>query len=210
MPIVGDPGRSAVLALHYQNEVLHPDGAIRLGVAEGDAGRGGVVAAAAALLEGARVCGVPVIHVRIAFRDGYRDVIRNCAIFRNVVVRGAMVEESWGAAFHAGLGPAPGEAVLTHTRISAFYGTDLHRRLDAMDVGHLVIAGVATNSVVETTGRHAADVGWMVTVARDACSAADPALHSAALSNMALLGEVASAGEIVDRAFRPMHAGHGA
>ena len=37
---------TAVLALHYQNETLHPDGRIRVGLAAGDPVRERVVAAA--------------------------------------------------------------------------------------------------------------------------------------------------------------------
>lgn len=207
MPTIGDPTRTAVLALHYQNEVLHPDGAIRLGVAADDAGRDRVIAAATKLLEAARQAGVALIHVRIAFAPGYTDVIQNCAIFRNVVARGAMEEGSWGAAFHEGLEPEPGEPVITHIRVNGFFGTDLQGRLERLGVGHLVIAGVATNSVVETTGRHAADVGWLVTVAEDACSASDAGLHRAALSNMALLGNVLSVAAIVGHGFLPTHEG---
>ena len=118
-----------------------------------------------------------------------------------------MVEGSWGAEFHKGLEPLADEEVITHNRVNAFYGTDLEDRLHRMGIGHLVIAGVAMNSVVETTGRHAADVGWLVTVAEDACSSADSDLHRAALVNMALLGEVGSVAAIVSAGFRPMHEG---
>lgn len=182
-------GRTAVLALHYQNEVLHPDGKIRLGVAD-DARRGAVVAAAGRLLAAARRHGVPVVHVRIAFRPNFANVIQNSPMFRNVVRLGACAEGSWGAAFYEGLGPLPGEAVVTHTRVNAFYGAPLDEALRLLDARRLILGGVATNSVVETTFRHAHDAGFEAILAKDACAAADPALHSAALANMALLGEV--------------------
>ena len=203
MPIVGDPARPALLALHYQNEVLHPDGAIRMGVARGDGRRAGVVERGGALLAGARGAGVPVLHVRIAFAEGHRDVIRNSAIFRAVVARAAMVDGTWGADFHAGLEPREGEAVITHGRVDAFHGTDLRARLEALGVGHVVMAGVATHSVVETTFRTAADIGWLCTVAADACSSGEADLHAAALRNMGLLGEVAPAAAILARGFAP-------
>ena len=41
-------------------------------------------------------------------------------------------------------------------------------------------AGVATHSVVEGTVRHAADIGFDVMVAQDACAAADPGRSTAA------------------------------
>ncbi|MEM6461392.1 MAG: isochorismatase family cysteine hydrolase [Pseudomonadota bacterium] len=201
----GDPTRTAVLALHYQNEVLHPDGAIRMGVADGDTQRASVLAAAGRLLAGARDLDIPLIHVRIAFAPGHEDVIANGPIFRNVIARKAMEEGSWGVRFYPGLEPHDSETVLTHNRVSAFHRTKLQTRLDELGVGHLVLAGVATHSVVETTFRHAADVGWLVTVAKDACSSGDQELHRASLTNMALLGEVDTVDALAARRFSPAH-----
>lgn len=184
--------KTAVLALHYQNEVLHPDGKIRLGVAQGAPGRGGVVEAAGRLLAAARKQGMPIIHVRIAFPRGHAGVNQNAPIFRNVVASGAMEEGSWGAAFHEGLGPLKDEIVVTHNRVNAFFGSDLERELAALGIERLILAGVATNSVVEHTARHAADMGYVVALAADACSAGQPHLHQAALDNIALLGEVST------------------
>lgn len=194
--------KTAVLALHYQNEVLHPEGRIGLGVArEGDASVR-VVAAASALLTGARAAGVPVISVRISFRSDYADVIRNAPIFRSVVANGAMIEGTWGTQFVEGLEPAPGEFVVHHTRISGFVGSPLAEILRALGIGHLVIAGVATNSVVATTAAHAVDLGWEVTIAADACSCRDTRMQAATLESLALIGAVRSVSEIV-AAFDP-------
>lgn len=183
---------TVVVALHYQNEVLHADGKIRLGVAEGAPGREAVVAAARALLAGARAAGLPIVHVRIAFPPGHVGVVTNAPIFRNVVASGAMEEGSWGADFHEGLGPAPGEIVVKHDRVNAFYASDLTDRLVALGAGRLVMAGVATNSVVEHSARHAADMGYEVIVLGDACSAGRADLHRAALDNVAIIGTVST------------------
>ena len=86
----------AVIALHYQNEVLHPEGKIRFGFADGARGRDALLAAAKRLLDGARSYRVPVISVRIAFRSDYADVIANNEMYRRVVASGAMKEGSWG------------------------------------------------------------------------------------------------------------------
>lgn len=195
---------AVLLALHYQNEVLHPEGKIRLGLTGDSPLRDGVVAAARRLLGGVRGLGLPVVSVRIAYRPDYSDVVRNCTIFRNVVAIGAMPEGSWGAGFYDGLGPIerPGEHVVTHNRVNAFYGTELETLLQRLQARRLVVAGVATNSVVEHTVRHAADMGYEVLVASDACAAGDPELHRAALRNMALLADVMTADEVVARLAR--------
>ena len=56
----------------------------------------------------------------------------------------------------------------------------------------LILAGVATNSVVSTTAACAADMGYEVTVIADACSSGNARLHEACLENMQLIAEVIS------------------
>lgn len=182
--------RTAILALHYQNEVLHPDGKIRLGVAEGATGRDQVIGQAAQLLSGARAVGAPVVSVRVAFRPDHADVLKNARIFRDVVRLGAMTEGSWGAEFLDGLGPAPGEFVVSHNRIGAFHGSNLGDVLKVLGITRLIVAGVATSSVVVTTVGQAVDLGYEVIVAHDACSAARAEMHSAALDIMSIVADI--------------------
>lgn len=165
---------TAVVAVHYQNDVVHPDG--RIGAGARDVG---LVGAAARLLDGARTRGWPVVSVRIVLPpDGG---IRNSPQFRAAAEGGAVRDGTWGAAFHDALGPRDGEPVVTHSRINAFHDSDLERILRELGVRRLVVAGVATHSSVEHTARHASDLGYEVVVAADACAAGDPALHDAGL-----------------------------
>ena len=62
---------TAVLALHYQNDVLHPEGKIRVGLDADSGARQRLLDRAAALLAGARARALPIVHVRIAFRPDY-------------------------------------------------------------------------------------------------------------------------------------------
>jgi len=186
------PARSVLLALHYQNEVLHPGGKIRIGVAAASPERAGIVAAARRLLAGARAAGVPVISVRIAFSAGHREVMENAEIWRRVVASQAMTEGSWGAEFHEGLGPLPGEFVVTHQRNDAFHGSPLADIVALFRPERLVVAGISTTYVVESTVRHASDMGYRVVVAADACSSASPAMHRASLDAIAMLAEIAT------------------
>lgn len=190
----------AVLALHYQNDVLHPDGRIRVGLAADDDGRRQrVIDAAQRLLAGARRRGWPIAHVRIAFRPDYADCPRHMPIMRRAAELGAVRDGDWGAEFLPALAPQPGPAefVFSHTRISAFAGTALEQTLRLLGVQRLLVAGVATHSVVEGTVRDAADRGYATLVATDACAAADAEAHRAALASMALVAELSE----VDAAF---------
>jgi nicotinamidase-related amidase len=181
-----------LIALHYQNDVLHVDGKIRVGLATDSPVRGQVIAAASRLLAGARARGWRIVHV--AFRPDGSDIVQNCPIFRAVAASGAVRDGSWGAAFFDALAPdtaSPRERTVTHTRINAFYGTTLAELLNDCGAERLVIAGVATHSVVESTVRHAADMGYDVWVAEDACAAADLGVHAASLASMRLIATVA-------------------
>lgn len=194
--------QTAVLALHFQNDVLHADGKIRVGLATDDPARARVIDAATNLLSQARGLDWPVVHVRIAFCSDYHDLIPNCAIFRKVREIDAVVEGTWGAKFFDDLGPAShrqSEYVITHKRTSAFIGTDLDALLRHLRISQLFVAGVATHSVVEMTVRHASDLGFDVTVLADACACADPLLHDASLRSMSLVADVST----VARAFEP-------
>lgn len=190
--------RCVLLALHYQNDVVHADGLIRLGFTSGAGHREDVLAAAGRLFAGARAGGVPIVHVRIAFRPDHADVIRNGPIWENVARIGAVAEGTWGAAFHERLTPLAEEHVVRHGRVNAFYGSPLEETLRLFDPQHLAIAGVATNSTVEHTARHAADMGFRVTVVEDACAASRPGLHRAALDNISLIGRVMAADAVVE------------
>ncbi|QTG16905.1 cysteine hydrolase (plasmid) [Agrobacterium tumefaciens] len=182
--------RTALVVLHYQNDILHPNGKIKLGFGDAASNRDKVLNAAARLLEGARKAAVPVVHVRTARPATAGTFLENAPIFRNVVAAGAAVEGEWGSEFFEGLGPREGETIVTHNRVNGFYDSTLEMRLRALGATHLVIAGVATNSCVEHTARHAADVGYIVTVAEDACSASRSDAHEAALYNIGLVGSV--------------------
>ncbi|HWI27204.1 MAG TPA: isochorismatase family cysteine hydrolase [Stellaceae bacterium] len=188
---------TVLLALHYQNEVAHADGRIRIGIAEGSPERQAVLAAAKRLFDGARAAHVPVVSVRIAFSANHAEVAQNAEIWRRVVASGALVDGSWGAEFYPGLGPLPGETVVTHRRNDAFHGSPLADVLALHRAERLVIAGISTTYVVESTVRSASDRGYAVTVAADACSSGSPALHEASLKAMALLAEISEVDRIL-------------
>ena len=189
-----------VIALHYQNDVLHPDGKIRVGLGSEDSVRAALLDAAGRLLAGARAKGWPIVHGRVAFRPDYADLIQNAPILRTVATLGAAREGSWGAEFFSALAPLDSrtEFVVTHNRINAFYGSPLETVVRQFNPSHLLIAGVATHSVVESTVRHAVDCGFEVTVAADACASADSGAHVASLASMALIARISHVKEALE------------
>lgn len=76
-----------------------------------------------------------------------------------------------GIDFKAEVEPLPGEPILEKSVNSAFIGTDLEAQLRKDGVSCLVIAGLTTPHCVSTTARMAANLGFRVTLAHDACAA---------------------------------------
>ena len=72
--------------------------------------------------------------------------------------------------------PLPGEAVIAKRVHSAFIGTGLEQRLREAGQTSLVLCGVLTHNSVEATARMAADLGFSVYLAGDACWAVDRVL----------------------------------
>ncbi|HUH83185.1 MAG TPA: cysteine hydrolase [Stellaceae bacterium] len=179
-----------LLALHYQNEVVHPQGKIRVGIAAESPERALIIAAAKRLIDGARSAGVPVVSVRIAFPTDYREIVANAPIWRRVIAERAMIEGGWGAEFYEQLGPLPGEPVVTHRRNNPFHGSPLEDIVASFRPRRLIAAGISTTYVVESAVRHASDLGYEVVVAADACSSASPDMHDASLRAMALLADI--------------------
>ena len=92
----------------------------------------------------------------------------------------------------------PQDHLVTKRTWGAFTGTDLERRLKAADVTQVVIAGVATSIGVESTARHAYELGFNVTLALDAMTDINADAHANSISRIfPRLGETGSTQEVV-------------
>jgi nicotinamidase-related amidase len=132
----------------------------------------------------ARTADVPVIYVRIAFRDGTPEVSSRNKVFGERVGSNAMSETSEATQVHAAVAPGAGDIVVTKKRVSAFTGSDLDVVLRSLDVDSLVLTGIATSGVVLSTLRQAADLDYGLTVLRDCCADADAEVHRVLLDNV--------------------------
>ena len=68
-----------------------------------------------------------------------------------------------------------GEPVVRKSVNSAFIGTDLAQRLDALSRPTVVVAGATTDHCVSTTVRMGANLGYAMTLVEDACFTFDRA-----------------------------------
>jgi nicotinamidase-related amidase len=188
---------TAILAIHFQNENCHPDGKIKLGMAVDSDWRQERLNNAMRLIEGAREASLPIIHVRLAVPPDFRGIPLNTDMKRQWKELGAWREGTWGAEFIEGLKPETADFVVTHTSNSAFHNTNLAEILFSLGTRKLICCGVSTAYAVETTVRHAADIGHEITVAGDACSTATQAQHENALAAMAPLARITNVDAIL-------------
>jgi nicotinamidase-related amidase len=81
-------------------------------------------------------------------------------------------EGSWGGEFHPAFKPLPGEIVAQeHWCSSGFAGTDLDYQLKRHSVHRLITIGLKANTCVESTIRHAVELGYEVILVKDATAA---------------------------------------
>lgn len=90
-----------------------------------------------------------------------------------------------------------GDIVVSKTACSAFATTNLDRLLRNLFVEQLVICGQLTDQCVESAVRDAADLGYLVTVAKDACAAHSKTEHDKGLFGMKGFCRIMSTKDIV-------------
>jgi nicotinamidase-related amidase len=115
-------------------------------------------AAAARLLAAFREKGEPVIHLQHVWDAPEAEFMR---------------PGTTGVLINPTVAPAAGEPVLTKEAPNGFLGTVLERELQVRGTSELVVAGMMSSMCVDATVRAAADLGFAVAVAHDACAAPD-------------------------------------
>ncbi|HXZ49549.1 MAG TPA: cysteine hydrolase family protein [Usitatibacter sp.] len=143
--------KTALLIVDIQNDYF-PGGAMQL-VGSPEAGE-----KAARLLAAFRERGAPVIHMQhVSRRPG-------AAFF---------VEGTEGVKIHECVAPLASETVFRKHFPNSFRETPLADHLRAQGAGRLVVAGMMTHMCIDTTARAAADLGFEVQLAHDACATRD-------------------------------------
>jgi nicotinamidase-related amidase len=93
---------------------------------------------------------------------------------------------TWGGQFKAEFVPAAGEIVASeHWCSSGFANTDLDLQLKRQGVHRLIVIGLIAHTCIEATVRFAAELGYDVTVVKDAVADySDEMMHAALEINM--------------------------
>ncbi|MFI5778317.1 cysteine hydrolase [Nocardia sp. NPDC051570] len=182
-----DRSRTAVLALHWQINVVKPEGFFGPMLA-GPVAAGGVIERARTFQDAALAAGIPVLFTRFTVPIGEGDLVRNTGFMRSVAAAqtefrpdspGAQIVPEMRDQITVG-------SVFDNQKLSGLAGNALADWLFARGVTTLLITGVATNLTVEQTARHATDLGFVVHPVADCMTAATVEAHIASLANLEL------------------------
>ncbi len=81
---------------------------------------------------------------------------------------------TWGGDWHSEFGPEPGDVIAQeHWGQSGFANTDLDALLKQHGISKVIVVGMAAHTCVESTARFAMELGYHVTLVKDATSAYD-------------------------------------
>ena len=182
-----EPAATAVLALHWQVNVVRPEGFFGPMLAE-PVRASGVTDRARAFHDAARAAGVRLVFTRFTVPDDEGALVRNTGFMQAVAdAAGAFRPDGAGTAVVDDIGfDAATDEVSDNQRLSAMAGCDLADRLRAAGVDTVLVTGVATNLTVEQTARGATDLGFTAFIVGDCVTAADQSAHAASLANLAL------------------------
>ncbi|MEJ2687753.1 MAG: cysteine hydrolase [Gammaproteobacteria bacterium] len=156
------------------------------------------ISAARHLLDLFRARGLPVLHTREAHRPDLSDCppskrrrgnpplhIGDVGPMGRILVIG-----EFGTDIVPDCAPLPGETVIDKPGKGAFYGTDLHQRLQSLGVTHLVVGGVTTEVCVQTTLREANDRGYDCLLVEEATESYFPEFKQATLAMIRAQGAI--------------------
>ena len=135
------------------------------------------------VLGAVRAAGIQVFvapHRR--WRPGDFDNWKHLTAGQRAIQRDQMLADgSWGAQWHPELGPKPGDVVAHEHWVSGgFANTDLDFQLKQHGVEKIILVGLVAHTCVESTGRFGAELGYHVTLVKDATAAGSAeAMHAA-------------------------------
>jgi len=166
-------GRTAYLLVDPYNDFLSEGGKV-YPLIEPIAKEVGLLDNLRSLDRAVRAAGIPVVivpHHRWAPGD-YEGLAHPTSNQRIVMERHTFARGEWGGDWHPDFAPQDGDVVVQeHWGSSGFANTDLDFRLKQKGVTHVIIVGLLANTCIEATARYASELGYHVTLVRDATAA---------------------------------------
>jgi nicotinamidase-related amidase len=135
------------------------------------------------IVKTARGAGITVVHVpHHRWEPGdYKDWKYLTPYQKSGADRQIFAKDTWGGTFHDDFQVQPGDLVATeHWASSGFPNTNLDMQLKRHGKEKIILIGLLANTCLEATGRIGMELGYHVTLVRDATAARTPeAMHAA-------------------------------
>jgi ureidoacrylate peracid hydrolase len=191
-----DPAKSAVIVVDMQNAFASKGG--MLDIAGVDISSAALVTQKiAAVLDGARASGIPVVHLQMGYKpdqsnsggpnspNWHKELAMTLMNHRPELKGKLLTEGTWDFEVVDELKPHLNDLVVVKTRYSGFAGTPLDSILRTRGLRYLFFAGIATNVCVESTLRDAYFLDyWPILLSDGAMPAGPPAAHDATIYNV--------------------------
>ncbi|MFE3901244.1 cysteine hydrolase [Streptomyces sp. NPDC059153] len=177
-----DPRHTAVLLVDPYNDFISEGGKVWPRV-EPVAEEVGLLGHLRSVVTGAREAGVQLVFVphRRWEPGDYETWDHLNASQLKISEQHTFARGSWGGEFHPDFQPQLGDVVAhEHWAQSGFANTDLDFQLKQHGITHVVLIGLLANTCIESTGRFAMELGYHVTLVRDATAALLPEMMHAA------------------------------
>jgi nicotinamidase-related amidase len=194
-----DRARTALILLHWQNDLVLP-GPKHSGTLPEVIAKAHNIEHAEAVLKASREKGILVAYVNAVHGPGYPEAPSHpTPLSRSVKSDGALLRGTPGVEVVKQLKPLDNEVVVENFCPSAFYGTELDVVLRNKGVTHIVLTGMTTEWVVETTARDGACRGYFIYTLEDCCNSRTDDLHKWPMTNiLPKLGTVIDSKAFID------------
>lgn len=188
--------KKIVIVADFINEIVHEKGAFGAHNAQRIKDQK-TIEKANELIAWARKENILIAHVKVGFSKNYNECSKVSPMFKQAPEYKVLELGKWATDFHDDMDVRNEDIIITKHRISALYGTNLEVILRSNDISEVIICGVSTNFVIESTVRELHDRDYEVTVIADACNAATQESHDTSLKNLSVISNVVNIGEFI-------------
>ncbi len=182
-----DRNVTGLLVIDPYNDFISEGGKVWSRV-KGLAEANGCVSHMRQVLDAARESGLRIFYaLHRRYRPGDYENWESIAPIQRAAWKSKLFEDgTWGAEIRAEFAPRPGEIVVgEHWCSSGFANTDLDLQLKRPGIRALIVVGLLANTCVEATVRFAVELGYDITVVKDAvASLSDDEMHAALEVNL--------------------------
>jgi nicotinamidase-related amidase len=179
-----DPAKTALLLLHWQNDLAARSSKVAGDMPERLAAAH-TVEHTQAVLKATREKGMLVIYVNASHRPGYPEIAaKPFPLASHLIEAGIVVRGTWGVEVIDQLKPRDDEIVIYNYSTSGFCYTELDIILRNKGITDIVLSGLVTNWVVESTARDGANRGYFIYVLKDCCNTMNNEMHNWTLKNI--------------------------